>query len=472
MAVDFLGAFGVGSGVDSKSLVESLVAAERAPTESRLNTKISQSETQISAYGTVLSALELLETAFDDLNDASDFENFTSTVSGGLTAAGTASFSATTTSDAASGSYEVSVTSLAERDRWFSSGYDATTSILNDGNDFTLTFSKADGSTQTVSVTGATPSGVVSAINAADIGISASLIDTGADTSQYKISMVGSLGEDNAFTMTDDIAGGTTGITLAQSTTAADSSFTVDGVAVTRSTNTVDDLLDGVTLNLLSAPSASAGSLSVEVSTDDVEAKIRMLVETYNTIHTAFDALTDLDSSEELGGSLNGDNTFRTIENQLRDMFTNMSSTPGSNLSYLSDIGIEMTRYGTLEIDEEELADALASNYSDVKTMLSADTENQSQSGDASRGIAGDALFTLRYLMDTDGPIRTRTDMATTRIADYEADLADLELRMEQVYQRYLKQFTAMETIVDQMNSTRDFLEQQIDALPFNNKNN
>jgi len=158
MAVDFLGAFGVGSGVDSKSLVESLVAAERAPTESRLNTKISQSETQISAYGTVLSALELLETAFDDLNDASDFESFTSTVSGGLTAAGTSSFSATTTSDAASGSYEVSVTSLAERDRWFSSGYDATTSILNDGNDFTLTFSMADGSTQTVSITGSTPS--------------------------------------------------------------------------------------------------------------------------------------------------------------------------------------------------------------------------------------------------------------------------------------------------------------------------
>jgi flagellar hook-associated protein 2 len=76
MAVDFLGTLGAGSGLDSKNLVESLVAAERAPAESRLNNKISNSEQQISAYGTVLSSLQLLESAFKGLNDVSDFFKF------------------------------------------------------------------------------------------------------------------------------------------------------------------------------------------------------------------------------------------------------------------------------------------------------------------------------------------------------------------------------------------------------------
>ena len=93
-------------------------------------------------------------------------------------------------------------------------------------------------------------------------------------------------------------------------------------------------------------------------------------------------------------------------------------------------------------------------------------------SGDLNRGIAGDALFTLKELIASDGPVMTRTNLAENRIKDYERDLANLDLRMQAVSDRYLAQFTAMEQIVDQMNSTRDFLKQQIDALPYNNRDN
>jgi flagellar hook-associated protein 2 len=129
-----------------------------------------------------------------------------------------------------------------------------------------------------------------------------------------------------------------------------------------------------------------------------------------------------------------------------------------------------MTRSGTLEINEARLSQELTSNYADVITMLAADTENQSMSGDASRGIAGDALFSLNELLASDGPIMTRTSLAEEKITNYEADLADLDLRMKAISDRYLAQFTAMEQIVDQMNSTREFLKQQIDALPYNNR--
>ena len=131
-----------------------------------------------------------------------------------------------------------------------------------------------------------------------------------------------------------------------------------------------------------------------------------------------------------------------------------------------------MTRFGTLEIDETKLSDALTNNYTDVITMLSADTTNQTMNGAASRGIAGDALYSLDALVDVNGPIRSRTDLATQRLSDYEDELAEIDLRMQAVYDRYLKQFTAMEQIVDQMNSTRESLKQQLDALPFNNRDN
>lgn len=469
MAVDFLGTLGAGSGLDSKNLVESLVSAERAPLESRLNLKVAESEDQISAYGMVMSSLQLIETAFEELNDASDFSNYTSSVTGGLSASGVASFSATTSTGVTASQHEISVTAIAEADRWVSGGFDATTTSLNDGSAFSLTFSFADGDSEAVSVDTATPQGIVDAVNDADIGVTAVLIDTGADSGRYKISLTGSLGADNAFTLSHDISTGTSVSFPTQASTAADASLTIDGVAVTRETNTIDDLLDNVTLSLVAA-SASSGTLKVAADTSVVETKIRDLVDTYNAVKTIFDTLTNPDSEDALGGTLYGDSTFRSVENRVRALFTSVSSTPGTSISYLTDMGIEMTRYGTLEINETNLSDALTNNYSDVVTLFSADTENQTRYGDADRGIAGDALFVLDELMATDGPIRARQNGAESRISGYEEDLANLELRMQALYDRYLKQFTAMETIVDQMNSTREYLQQQIDALPFNNR--
>jgi flagellar hook-associated protein 2 len=114
----------------------------------------------------------------------------------------------------------------------------------------------------------------------------------------------------------------------------------------------------------------------------------------------------------------------------------------------------------------------LTNNYTDVITMLSANTTDQSMSGEASRGIAGDALHAIDALVDTNGLIRSTTDLATQRLSGYQEDLAAIDLRMKSVKDRYLKQFTAMEQIVDQMNSTRESLKQQLDALPFNNRDN
>ncbi len=151
-------------------------------------------------------------------------------------------------------------------------------------------------------------------------------------------------------------------------------------------------------------------------------------------------------------------------------MFIQASSTPGTSLSYLSDMGIEMTRSGVLEINETALAAALTSNYADIRKMISADTDNQTTIGTASRGLAGDALVILDEFLSSTGILESRITNNETRIADYKEDLSELDTRMQAIYERYLRQFTAMEKAIDEMNSMRDYLKQQIEALPFNNR--
>ena len=468
--VDFLGALGAGSDIDSKSLVEALVAAERAPREASLNAKVDKAELKISGYGQVLSSLSSLSTAFSALNDSDDFNDYTLNVNGALTSDGSTAYSVSATTDVSAGLTELGVTSVATKDRWVSDrGYAATNTAINGGN--TITLGITIGSTTTnVTVATATPQGIVDAVNAANLGIDASLVNTGASSDPYKILFEGQLGAANAFTVTDDATTGTVLNMTSRLSTASNAELTVNGVAVERSTNVIDDLVTGMTLTLAGA-TASTSVISVARDLTGVESRIRALVDAYNVMETSFDDLSDAESTEELGGIFSGDTSFRVIRDRVKDLFLDASSTATSNLSYLNDIGITFNRYGSLEIDDDRLSTALNDNFSDVVSIFSADTDNQTNFGEANRGIAGDAIVTLNDLMAQDGTIVSQTTALSNQVDDYREDLADLERRMAQIYDRYLSQFTAMETAIDEMNSLRDYLENQLSSLPFSNQN-
>jgi len=198
------------------------------------------------------------------------------------------------------------------------------------------------------------------------------------------------------------------------------------------------------------------------------------LVSVYNDVQTVFNALkTPADDSEdELAGALSGDSTFRSIRDDVREMVTSLSTTPSGDINYFSDLGVSITQSGTLTIDESALATALSTKFSDVVSALSADTEDQSEFGDASRGLAGDASKQITDLIASSGMIRTVTDNAEAKSAQYAIELEDLDSRMEAIRARYVAQFAAMESLVDQMNSTREYLKTQLENLPFTNKNN
>ena len=469
MSVNFLSALGAGSGLDTKSIVDSLVEAERAPAQASIDRGTERAELEISAFGLVRSSLDALKGAFDQLNDLSDLQQYT------VTNPASSSFSMTATSAARAGTHSVQITQLADRDTFSSGNFATADSSLNNGSDITLTVNQG-GQETSLTVSSPTPASIVNAINNAELGLTARVVNTGSGANPYVISVSGAEGAANAFTIGSDVSDVfSTDVNdasyPAQLTTATDSNLTVDGIVMTRSSNTISDVIDGVTLNL-SAEMASAQTVSINQNTAPAKAAIENLVAIYNDVETIFKSLNrGSDPEDELVGSLAGDGVFRQIHSAVKGMITQVSSTPSGDISYFADFGVSFQRDGSLAIDETKLDSALSGSFSDVVQALTAGTDNQTEFGNFNRGLAGDASKELYDLMKSTGTVNSVLISAEQSLSEYEDDLADLDARMERVRARYLQQFGAMEAIVDQMNSTRSYLEQQLEALPFNNRN-
>ena len=468
MAVNYLNALGAGSGLDTKTIVDSLVEAERAPRQTAIDRGTERAELQISAFGLVKSSLEALKGAFDQLNDLADLQKYT------VSNPASSSFSMTATSAATAGTHSIRVTQLAERDTWSTGGFSASDTSLNNGSDITLTVDQ-DGTQSSVIVTNPTPTSMANAINNAGLGLTARVVNTGDESNPYVLSVSGEQGTANAFTISSNASDVFSSDPNddsypVQLTTAADANLTVDGIAMTRSSNTVTDALDGVTLNL-NATMASAQTVSVNQDTAPAKEAIENLVAIYNDVETIFKSLNRGDDEEdELVGSLSGDSVFRQIHNAVKGTITEVSSTASGNISYFADFGVSFQRDGSLSLDESKLDSALADSFTDVVQALTAGTDNQSEFGAFDRGLAGDASKQIFDLLSTTGSVNRVVSTAENALTEYEQDLEDLDARMERVRARYVAQFTAMESIVDQMNSTRSYLEQQLEALPFNNR--
>ena len=170
----------------------------------------------------------------------------------------------------------------------------------------------------------------------------------------------------------------------------------MNGVSFTRSTNNIQDIADGLTFVSPAPQPARPALLLMDV---EVEANIRDLITAYNDAKTTIGELT----SRELGGALAGDSVFRQTFRSVKNLFINHSSTPGANLRSLSDLGIGINKTGILEISDAKLSDALTTNFSEIRTLFSADTDNQTDIGIADRGISGDISKLIGDLTSSTG---------------------------------------------------------------------
>ncbi len=452
---------GNGSGIDIIKLARDLADVEVMPQQDRVTRAKTDTEAAISAYAVLKYNVELLTEQFNGLNDAQELATPVA-VSSNTSAISIGS----TQGSAVSGSHQIDVTQLAASQRNRSSEYTSSTETLNSGSAFDITVT-SNGSTQTISVDAGddTPAGVVAAINASGTGFTATLIDTDTAGTNYRIVLQGPSGEDNAFTVssTPDLGFHTAGNQLQS---AANARLTVDRMSIERTSNTISDAISGVTLNLNAV--ANGTSLQVTNDTTTLKEKLKELVATYNVVQVVLNELSDPDSTEEeVGGALSNDMAFvRSVRDAIYAAVTTDSSTPSGDVSALRDLGIELTKTGTLSFNEATYDEVVLNNFSDVVTMLSAGTTNQSAYDGADQGLAFDSMEVINGLMDSiDGIFAIREDTATQQLKTYEDRLLAIELRMEKVYQTYLKQFSVMEDLVNTLNGTRDYVKQQLDSI-------
>ena len=423
---------GAGSGIDVKSLAQSLVDAEKIPQKERIEAKIAQSEAKITGYSAVKYALSQLKTAFGKLNDASDFSSILPSNTQ------PSAFGVTANASAEAGSYSIEVMQTALAQRTASSNFADRTTELNGGTAFSLNLSIGGVSQGAIAVTTATPAGMVSAINGAKLGVTAQLINTG---SGYNVVITGETGADQSFSLTSDDGTGQALTDVAFGTplqTATDASFKVNGLTVSRSSNTVNDVIDGVTLELYASTSGAA-RLDMNRDTAGIKSNVQGLVTAYNEFEETLKILGDRGSEvEEFGGALAGESLLQSVRNQVRSLITNTSSTPGTTIKAARDVGLSFDRFGQLTLDESKLVNALQNNFAEVSTMFSAGTNNKSIYSPAPAGLAGGAINSIEKMLLSTGLIDTQSKSATSQIAKFKADMTVLDERMEKLMTRYM----------------------------------
>jgi len=331
----------------------------------------------------------------------------------------------------------------------------------------TLTASQPS-TTIAIAANATTPAGMVAAINASNNGISAQLVNTGNAAAPYRIMLTGATGENNAFSITSQTnAGGAVANVNFGSRlqVAEDAVLSVDGMAMTSSSNRISDAIAGTTLELFTTTTGAA-NLDFSRDTSTIKTKIQALVIAYNDANSMLGVVSDPKSTvETYGATLVGNSIVGSVRNQMRSLITADSNSPSGGLTALRDIGLSINKTGELELDATKLDSALTNKYDNVVTLLTSNREKQSSYSVLPSGAAGEAVKKLTALLDTAAPINSQSTNLTTKITSYKKELATLDTRMTELLARYNKQFAAMESMVGQTKSLQTNLKSTFDGM-------
>lgn len=424
MATGSISTPGIGSGLPIDDTIAKLMAVERRPLTT-LATKEASYQAKLSAYGALSGALSSFRTAMTDLGKASTFQALTSNIGDSDI------FGATTGTSAMAGSYRINVTQLAQEQILTSGGQSSRTAQIGSGASTTISFQfgtisggtltdgKYTGATfaqdadvesgsVTIDASNNTLQGIRDAINAANVGVTATLISDGSATPEHlvltsnktgvtssmKISVDGDpalqalLGYDPAGTQS-----------LQQTSVAQNASLTVNGIAITSAENKVTEAIQGVTLDL---KKTGESTLSVTANRSAVKDGINKFVNAYNELANQLKSLTAYNPETKTGGLLLGDATTRSIQDSIRrTLSASLEGLSNSSLS-LSSIGVAFQKDGSLALDSSKLDKALANNFNDIASLF------------ATVGKASDSL------------INFNTSSANTKAGSYELNITQL----------------------------------------------
>jgi flagellar hook-associated protein 2 len=463
---------GLGSGIEISNLVSQLVAAEGQASTTQLDRRETSAKDHLTALGTLKGALSAFQTAASKLKDSNSLRSSTATSSSEdiLTATAGASTVA--------GSYAVQVMSLAQSQTLVSGGqgFASATDTVGTGS---LTI-KVGSSQIDLNITSSnnTLVGIRDAINRSPQNeglVSASIInvDNGAGGTESRLVLSAvQTGTANRLTLTavDDDGNNTdtnglsrlvydpngSGVAnMAEKTAAKDAVINVAGYDVTRSSNTITDVIDGVTLDLKSAKPGTTVNVNIASDKSAVSKTIQDFVDAYNKLNTVIGDLTKYDSTGKNSGPLLGNSTLRGIQNTIRrELGNSVSSAANSSYSTLFSIGVEIDRLGKMSINQSRMDDALKNNPKALEDVFA-----------SSNGIAVRLDNTLDLYLQTGGILDGQTKSLSSTLQSIGKDRLDLQDRMAKLQDTLLKQFNAMDSMVGQLKATGSYLTQQLSAL-------
>ncbi|MDE3207649.1 MAG: flagellar filament capping protein FliD, partial [Pseudomonadota bacterium] len=389
---------GIGSNLNVNSIITQLMAVASQPLN-QLNAQEASYQAELSAFGTVSNALSTFQSAMNSLSTVSQFQQMQ------VNSSDTSVLSATAGSGAVAGNYNLSVSQLAASQKLVSAGQASETAPIGSGSTTTLnfdfgtisggSFTPYTGSSGTGVYSGATFTsngngtktitisnnnsldGIAQAINNANIGVTASVINDGSSTNPYHLVLTSNnMGAANS--MSISVSGDSTISSLltqnpagtqdmSEAITAANSKFSLDGLAISRSTNTVTDAINGLTLNL-----GATGSTNLSVANDpgSVTNSVNSFVSAYNTLNTALQGLDSYNSTTNTAGQLLGDPTINQIVGEINTTLNSSVAGLSSGMSNLADIGISFQKDGSLAVDQTTLNNAISSNFSGIASLF------------------------------------------------------------------------------------------------------
>lgn len=526
---------GLATGMDTNSIVDQLMAIERLPIN-RLNTDKAWFEARRAAYGAFDGKLQNFLSAIENLGSSEDLRKMS------VSASNDEFLSVTADSDALPGaSYQVEVVSLAQVQKTVGQGYADRNAESFGFGELTLTVGDNEAVTITIDATNNSLAGVMEAINAADTGVNASIINDGTD-SPYRLVLTG---EDVAstFTMTStletyngdisaqlqaggfssqtaDIFGsgtlelstgntitlgsetnsltdimntinaesGTTGVTasivadgdnfvlslaggtitstalsggnydalnLTETQAATQAHIRVDNIDIYSTSNTLEEAIPGVTLDLTSAEEGTTTTVAVSVDEGAIKSQIESFVRVYNDVMSYISSQSK--SGDTKGGILGGDPGMNAVKRRMQTLLTTTISNSGS-LTAMSQLGLKTQRDGTLEIDDEILTDAIQNNLDSVEKLLVGEGDTD--------GVAVRFQDYLEGMTDSiDGLYAANKKTTESTVRRIESRIEQMEMRLEKREEAMRAKFTALEQLISGMNSQSAFLTQQMDML-------
>ncbi|MFC6465697.1 flagellar filament capping protein FliD [Marinilactibacillus sp. GCM10026970] len=466
---------GLYSGIDMTT-VEQLIQAESSRGVKFTNQK-DKYQKQQTAWKDVNGRLDNLYTKLDNLKKPDTFNSKTVTVSSDKNISATAKSTATT------GDYELKVLQLATSTRI--TGGELGIESLNDqmGIESNLIIDTGTLGENDSSSTTKFEIEIKAEDSLKDIRdkineqsekskIKASIVDnrlilTHTDSGEKTLSVIGEAASDLGF-----------GTDVASVKIGQQAEFEIDGLNIKKDSNTITDVLDGVTLNLQKVHGLDESDrISITNNTDKAADTMKELVDQYNSLNSFIDQQTSVgDPSAENNktGTLVGDSSLARLQSSLRSMFTRNMSTSSESVKNLQDLGVEIDRYGKASFDRAKFTETLEKNPSDVEkffhsservTNTVTDTEGVEITKTETKlsGFANSARSLVNeYISSSSGIIKTKNDTYDRLIKDVNQRIETFNKRIETKREQYIKQFTALDTAMMQAESQLQFMMGQM----------